>query len=243
MNHQEPPSARARAPNGDLGFRPIGSLLPKIERMPNGSASTQMPSQRSSETTGALAPTPKPSGSSGGALTATAAANWLAVRDAETETESRQGLTGLLARLVGSPVVWVWSDMPSDDGQFDGEITDINLPAVSSEALERAWTEVRPLCEPAKRNPEAMKAMLADIARLFAVTPAGQSAVGNDELAIQTWVEDLADYPVDCVRRALRVARRGDRWRPPLSKVLDDVRWRAAPRVACRRAFQRAGIA
>ncbi len=127
------------------------------------------------------------------------------------------------------------------DGQYDGDIARIDLPAVDADRLADAWRQVAPLCRPARDDRAAERRIIEEWARTIAVT-AGRPGQGVDEeLAIDTVVEALARYPADCVVRALRNRRAAHKWRPTLSEILADVQWRARYREALREAFVRAG--
>ncbi|TXL80362.1 hypothetical protein FHP25_04845 [Vineibacter terrae] len=128
------------------------------------------------------------------------------------------------------------------DGQYDGDIARIVLPAGDALTLAQAWREVEPLCRPASSDRDAERRIIEEWARTVAVT-AGRPGHGiDDELAIDTIVEALIRYPADCVLRALQNRRAAHKWRPTLSEILADVQWRARYRSALRDAFARAGV-
>ncbi|TWT11558.1 iron-containing alcohol dehydrogenase [Reyranella sp. CPCC 100927] len=129
------------------------------------------------------------------------------------------------------------------DGQYDGDIARIDLPAVDADRLADAWRCIEPSCRPAGADRAAQRRIVEEWARTVAVT-AGRAGQGvDDELAIDTVVEALVRYPADCVLRALKNRRAAHKWRPTLSEILADVQWRARYREALRDAFVRAGVA
>ena len=129
------------------------------------------------------------------------------------------------------------------DGQYDGDIARIELPAVDADRLVAAWHCIEPSCRPAETDRAAQRRIVEEWARTVAVT-AGRAGQGvDDELAIDTVAEALAHYPVDCVLRALKNRRAAHKWRPTLSEILADVQWRARYRSALCEAFARAGVA
>lgn len=216
--------------------KPIGNTLKTL-------ASTLTTQRKSSETSGSETGGPKPTGRRHGG---TAVSVWQpmvdAVQTATTEAEAKQALDHMLTQLFGRSIEWKHKVSFGGDGQFDTELEAAYLPRSERSELVRAWDALAPLCEPAIHDRKACAEIGADLARLFSVTPVGKSAYGSENLAVDTMLNDLCEYPADCVRRALTVARRGDRWRPSLSQIIDDVRWRARPRSALRAAFREAGI-
>jgi hypothetical protein len=150
-------------------------------------------------------------------------------------------MQALLARRLGSsPVVVLRSAFT--DGQYDGDIERIALPACDAATRALAWREIEALCRPAGEDRDAERRIIEEWARTVAVT-AGRPGQGvDDELAIDTVVDALIRYPADCVLRALQNRRAAHKWRPTLSEILADVQWRARYRTALREAFARAGV-
>lgn len=233
-------------PKEDRGFQRIGSLLPRIVRSehPSGS-STSGQSPTNLPTTGDRSRASEASSSTGRQLSVIDCEKWRAeITGATTETEATASLDRLCAALLGSRPVWQRAHRFGTDDQYEVEITDIRLPATLTQVeIYEVWKALEPLCRPATGDAKACQQIVSEVARLFAVTPTGRDKIGNDDLAMDTIAMDLAEYPADCALRALRAARRGDRWRPSLSQIIDDVRWRAARRSALRAAFREAGVA
>lgn len=165
-----------------------------------------------------------------------------AARQALTERESQQLVAASLERLLGSLPAVNTRSWTGDDGQFDSEITSIDLPNAASGALERAWAEVGPLCRPALAEPNGEALVAQEWARTIAVTAGTQRQGVDEDLAVEVVVGEVSRYPLDCVMRAMRARRNGYRWRPTLSELLGDIQWRARYRMALREAFQRSGV-
>jgi hypothetical protein len=227
-------------PPGDAGLRPIGNHLRMIAHSPPSSDSTQPPSPTSSGTTGVGQVSPWRTGQQLSAIDAENSRR--AVVESPTEREATENLDRLCERLLGSLPAWQRVHRYGPDGQHETEISGVVFGPCASWTIA-AWKELVPLCEPASRDAKACQHIAADVARLFAVTPAGRTTLGNEELAVDTIAMELAEYPADCALRALRSARLGDRWRPSLSQLIDDVRWRSQRRAVLREAFLKAGVA
>ncbi len=145
-----------------------------------------------------------------------------------------------MRRLGSSPDVVLRSRFV--DGQYDGELERVALPACDAATLAQAWREVEPLCRPAREDRGAERRIIEEWARTLSVT-AGRAGRGiDDELAADTIADELGRYPADCVLRALRSWRLARKWRPTLSEILADVQWRARYRTQLRNAFARAGV-
>lgn len=236
----------AREPPEEPGFRPVGSLVPTNGNSRKASGSTPMSSARSSETSGSVCPVSGAASSIGLPPSGTAVAKLPAVaeqaRQALTERESQRLVAASLERLLGSLPAVSTRSWTAEDGQFDSEITSIDLPNASPAALEQAWREVEALCRPASSEPNGEALVAQEWARTIAVTAGTQRQGVDEDLAVEVIVGEVAQYPLDCVMRAMRVRRNGYRWRPTLSELLGDIQWRARYRTALREAFQRAGV-
>lgn len=240
MNHQEP-SYDAREATQEQGFRAIGNPLTRIGHLRPVLDSTATPSPQSSGTTGVPSPAPRDASSTGRALSATAVEkSRREVGAATDERSSVENLNRFLASLIGSAPDWQSAHKYGPDGQFENEIVAVEF---ARPLTTEAWAALRPLCEPAAHDAQACRQIAQEVARLFAVTPAARTQGSNDELAADTIAMELAEYPADCALRALRSARLGDRWRPSLSQIIDDVRWRSRRRAVLLDAFRKAGIA
>lgn len=231
------------AENRERTFSEIGNLMQSSETMRSLGDLIPTPRQKTSSDTGSGTENPWQIGVShgnGGAVQSNREETQRAFIAAPTEAAASTSLDRLCERLLGSVPAWQREHRFGSDGQAESRIVGVRI---AGELTAEAWRVLEPLCTPAGQTAKGAQRVVAEVTRLFAVTPADRTKAGNDELAIDTMALDLAEYPLDCVVRALTVARRGDRWRPSLSKILDDVRWRAERRAALRAAFQEAGLA
>jgi hypothetical protein len=232
------------------GFRRIGSHLPPSVPSLSNSGSTPMLSPKNFETSGSVSPASADASSTGTPHSETAVAKLPAetetvqrARQALTERESQQLVAASLEQLLGSLPVVNSRSFTGEDGQFDSEITGIDLPNAAPGPMGQAWREVGALCRPARQEQNGEALIAQEWARTVAVTAGTQRQGVDEDLAIEVIVDEMAAYPIDCVLRAMRARRAGYRWRPTLSELLLDVQWRARYRQALREAFQRRGVA
>lgn len=129
---------------------------------------------------------------------------------------------------------WSARSVYTADGQFDTEI--VGLTGLTSDrgALLTMAKALKDLCAPACESREHEAQIITEITRTMAVTAGRQRDGMDDDVAIDTFVDELSRFPVDCVARALGSWRRNDKWRPTLAEILRDVEWRAKPRMAAK---------
>lgn len=243
MNHDESGKTAGHA------WTPLGSRLPKIVRMPSSSASTPTSSGKSSETSGPASPARAAASSTGRLHSETAVSNLPAPLDEvraitapATERQSRNAVAALLQRLNGSSGAVAWIDKPifGPDGQSDFEIVGVKGLTSDRAALLAMEDALEPVCRPARQDPEAERRIVVEVSKLFAVTAGRKREGSDDDLALETIVDDLSAFPADCVLRALGAMRRGSHWRPTLAALIVDTEWRAKPRLAAMKTIRKA---
>lgn len=239
MEEDQPPPER--------GFRRIGNLMPMIGPSPSGSGSTPDKPATNSATTGSASPAPVAASSTGLRLSETAAETLRSVvTGAVDEKAAKNSLAAMLARLLGiSPAEAMREETRgfySEDGQYDYELTAVRLPPMDRATALAAWDLVGPLCEPAKRDRRHAAQVAEKFARMMSVMAGGKRDAAETELATDTMIDVLCDYPVDCVLRALEARMKGRVWRPSLAEILADVQWRARHRECLKAAFVKTGV-
>lgn len=147
-----------------------------------------------------------------------------------------------VARFLGSSPVVNNRSFIASDGQFDIEMISVDLPAAPGEAYQQAWDEIGALCRPARDEPKGEELIAIEWAKTVAVTAGSQRQGVDEDLALETIVAEMANYPLDCVLRSMRATRNGSRWRPTLNELILDVEWRAKYRKHLRSAFRRMGV-
>lgn len=229
-------------PPEDQGFRPIGNLMPPAWPTPQGEGSTQPKPPTPSAITGLPAPATTPSNSTGtphgghGAVALSTSRDLQAITEAPTERISREAVAGLLARLSGTrnAVIWRYEHSFGPDNQSDSKVVGISGLSDNLEALQAMSAALAPICQPARETRGGEAELVADLARTMSVTAGRQRDGMDDDVAVDTFVDELSNWPIDCVKRALGAWRRNEKWRPTLADILLDVEWRAKPRMVAK---------
>lgn len=140
----------------------------------------------------------------------------------------------LLQQLNGScgGVDWSVRGSYSGDGQFDTEVVGLTGLTADRNALLTMAKALKDLCAPAHESREHEAQIVTEVTKTMAVTAGRQREGVDDDVAIDTFVDELSRFPVDCVVRALGAWRRNEKWRPSLADIMLDVEWRAKPRRA-----------
>jgi pimeloyl-ACP methyl ester carboxylesterase len=204
------------------GFRAIGNLTMPIVSSPENLASTLARSQPSSETTGPRLPVAKPPGSIGTRRSATPAASMpadivVAMASSEAESIDKLVLASLPPSVARSltPVLREWND---PDAGFDFEI------------IGYAWREPRPGAPDldAARAVAATamvrapaKIVMAELLRLAAVTKSRAESEEDQAFRFAAFRDELAEFPEDVVRTALRKIGRREKFFPSLADLRD----------------------
>lgn len=149
---------------------------------------------------------------------------------------------GLLRLLSGSCAAAAWStrDGYGSDGQYQAEIVAVTGLPSDPDRLRAMHDALAPICAPASADQAHERVIVSELTRTMAVTIGRERKGVDDDAAIDTMVDELARFPVDCVVRALGAWRRNDKWRPSLAELLADIRWRAAPRTAAMQSIEAA---
>lgn len=247
MNRQLPPEGE-KPTGGDQGFRQIGSLMPRVRPMPAPEDLIPERQQPPSATTGTPAASNLPTSSIGaphgghGAVVPTTSPELQAIIAPASERASRQAVAALLQRLneSSSAVAWIERTVYGKDGQADFEIVGVKGLTANRAALLAMDDALAPICAPARDDPQAERRIVVEVSKLLAVTAGRKREGGDDDLAMETIIDDLSAYPADCVLRALGAMRRGSHWRPTLAALIIDTEWRAAPRLKARESVRKA---
>jgi hypothetical protein len=177
-----------------------------------------------------------------GAVVPTTSRDLEAITAAPTEAISREAVAGLLARLSGTrnAVVWQFEHKFGSDGQSESQVVGISGLNGSLDALRAMSAALAPICRPARASRESEAELVAELARTMSVTAGRQRDGMDDDVAADTFMDELSNWPVDCVKRALGAWRRNEKWRPTLADILLDVEWRAKPRLAAKAQIDKA---
>lgn len=205
--------------NQQPGFRPIGSLVPKISRSPSGLDWTATPSQRISAITGSPPAGPKPASTIGTRHGAGGAVANMTELSQLLQTDTPDLTDKALLRLLPPRLV---SSLVSKNRERVDEVYGYEIEFVGydfSEPLdpderEQALKLVEYALEPADA-----RVILAELARLRALTKARAEDANDLEMLAHVYAEELSRYPGDVVRAALRSWTRREKWWPAWAEL------------------------
>ena len=198
------------------GLRRIGSLTSKIVDMHSPKASTPTRSPKSSETTGTPRQDLVPSSSTGtqrGASGALALQKQMARNDPEaTDTI----LQARLEQLLGQHFVSREREKVDPVYGWDSELIGYSLrQPVSASAMAAARALASAALEPMPQ-PEIVKELL----KLKRLTKSRAEPEADLEAIFVAFAEELADYPPDVIRCALRQIARHETFFPSLNEII-----------------------
>jgi hypothetical protein len=221
---------------GNRGFRPIGSLTPRIantppagDTTPPGSQNRARPSAITTTSTELSREIGTPRGVSGsGSLTSLRA-------EAKVRADTlERDPAALLQPSVQSVLAAKWAEGDTRHG-WDGYAARYELvgelPAADLEIARQIGEEML--------RPTREDIVLAELRRLRAVTASRE--IGQDTLALTfaAYADELLQYPADAVRTVLREWPRSNRFWPSMAELIERLERLVTPRRALREALRR----
>ena len=222
-----------REPSAAPGLQPIGNQVSKTLNLLAHSASMRAPWPTVSETSGSakLAKTglnstgPRPGGT--GAVAIVPGELTAALQSQESEQIETALLRSLPPRLASSLV----SRNDADWNRIGYRALKPIDPIDAQVALELLDAIDRPM-----PRPEIVK----EIVRCLILTKSRSQSESDQAMVLAAFTEELAEFPVDVIRSALRGWARREKWWPALAEIREACQrampLRASLRAICRRA-------
>lgn len=216
------------------GWQPIGSLLPKTGISPPASASTPTGSPDRSATTGPPPPARRASNGIGPRRGATGAAAKPGTWEAVAATDDH--LEASLKQQLGQWLVLAGvRTLTFPNGEYAATV---RIPKLRKGApidlVDECSRMVRGACQPMAR-----REILAGLSRLRTLTAARKEDTDDMQWTLETYADELEEYPGDVVAYVLRTQHKVDRWWPAWAELAERLDRESARRFTLRDALRR----